>query len=243
VTPELANIRKELRFLRAYAFSATALFSIIWFSGSLQEEKRPHFAEIDVERINIVEADGQLRMVISNRARQHPGSVDGKLMERPDGRPPGMLFFNQFGDECGGLIFDESGPGSKGHFVQMSFDKTRNDQSVAVRHLEGEDGDYYAGLSVWDRPNSSLAWRDSVMEVIEAMPDKDSRKEAFARLRDAGEFGSTRMLVGRFRDKSSSIMMCDTKGNPRLWMRVDSLGIPKLEFMDEKGKVIYSVPS
>lgn len=56
-------------------------------------------------------------MVISNRERQHPGMVDGKLMKRENGRPPGLIFFDQRGDECGGLVFDENG--GKGHFVSL----------------------------------------------------------------------------------------------------------------------------
>ena len=73
---------------------------------------------ISVERINIVEKDGKLRMVISNRARQHPGVLDGKVMPRPNGRPPGMIFFNHRGDEAGGLIFDENG--GNGHFLSLT---------------------------------------------------------------------------------------------------------------------------
>jgi hypothetical protein len=67
----------------------------------LRSARRQKVDEIDVERINIVEKDGKLRMVISNRERQHPGITDGKLMPRPDGRAPGMLFFNHKGERNG----------------------------------------------------------------------------------------------------------------------------------------------
>ena len=57
------------------------------------QNKNQKFAEIDVERINIVEKDGKFRMVISNKERQHPGIIDGKTLPREEGRPAGMLFF------------------------------------------------------------------------------------------------------------------------------------------------------
>ncbi len=57
-------------------------------------------------------------MVISNRERQHPGMVDGKLIPREFARPPGLIFLSHGGDECGGLIFDENG--GKGHFVSLA---------------------------------------------------------------------------------------------------------------------------
>ena len=71
------KLEKEVRFLKIYAAVATLLFAILLFSGFVMQSKNK-FDEIDVERINIVEKDGRLRMVISNEQRQHPGSVDGK---------------------------------------------------------------------------------------------------------------------------------------------------------------------
>ena len=51
-------------------------------------------------------------------------------MPRPNGRPPGLIFFNHRGDECGGLIFDENG--GKGHFISLTLDKSRQDQTVGL---------------------------------------------------------------------------------------------------------------
>jgi len=82
---------------------------VVFVLSAFAQARRQKFDEIDVERINIVEKDGKLRIVISNRERQHPGIIDGKLIPRPNGRAPGMIFFNHKGDESGGLIFDENG--------------------------------------------------------------------------------------------------------------------------------------
>lgn len=66
-------------------------------SQRVSQTKNQKFEEIDVERINVVEKDGKVKMVISNAARQHPGAVDGKLIPREQGRAAGMIFFNERG--------------------------------------------------------------------------------------------------------------------------------------------------
>ena len=86
------KLERDVRFLKIYAAIATLVCTALLLSAfTFQQPTRQKFEEIDVERINIVEKDGKLRMVISNRERQHPGVVDGKIMPRSNGRPAGML--------------------------------------------------------------------------------------------------------------------------------------------------------
>ena len=94
------KILKEVKILKTYSFVLTlVLIGILFFS--FNPGTRTAFEEIDVERINIVDSDGKLSMVISNDERQHPGMFDGEiLMERR--RPAGMIFFNEEQDEVGG---------------------------------------------------------------------------------------------------------------------------------------------
>ena len=94
------KLEKEVRFLKVYAVAATLFCAVFLLSAFAVQSKKQKFEEIDVERINIVEKDGRLRMVISNAQRQHPGSVDGKIIPRENGRSAGMIFFNERGDEC-----------------------------------------------------------------------------------------------------------------------------------------------
>lgn len=209
-------------------------------SAVTQKSGKTKFDEIDVERINVVEKNGRLRMVISNRERQHPGVVDGVLMKRPNGRPPGIIFFNQKGDECGGLIFDENG--KNGHFVSLTMDKFRNDQTIGMQHLEGSDGRYFAGFRVWERPNTSLADRQVRLEAIDKLTDEAIRKAAIDKLRQEGEFGASRITVGRVRSGTALISLCDAKGRPRLRLAVDADGNAGIEFLDEDGKVTGHYP-
>lgn len=234
------KLEKEVRFLKIYATVATLVCVVFLLSAFALQNKKQKFEEIDVERINIVEKDGKLRMVISNRERQHPGMVDGKLMPRENGRPPGLIFFNHRGDECGGLVFDENG--GKGHFVSLTFDKSRQDQTVGIQHLESDNGQYFAGLKIWDRPDSSLADLVTKYEAIKKMPDEAAKNAAIKELSDKGEFGAERITIGKLRNKSAMIALYDAKGKPRIRISVDATGNPKLDFLDETGKVTYSLP-
>src|SRR5437867_256717 len=85
------------------------------------------------------------KMVISNGERQHPGVVDGKTLSRT--RPPGMLFFNDKGDECGGLSFSgDQKDGNSNAGALLAFDRFRQDQTVAIQYGES-NGQYSAGRS------------------------------------------------------------------------------------------------
>ena len=105
-------MKNENLLLKFYSITITGIltFFLILSFKPIPEQQR--FEEISVERINIVEPDGSLKMVISNQHRQHPGIANGKIIERETPRPPGMLFFNQIGDEMGGLVFGEKGENS-----------------------------------------------------------------------------------------------------------------------------------
>ena len=91
------KLEKEVRFLKAYAVISTLVFWVFTVTGFTAQSRKKKCEEIDVERINVVEKDGKLRMVISNQERQHPGIVNGKIIERKGPRPPGIIFFNDLG--------------------------------------------------------------------------------------------------------------------------------------------------
>lgn len=72
----------ELVFLRFWV--VLSLIGIATLSyKSVFNFKQPKFDVIDVERINVREADGTLRMVISNKRKQDVGNVDGIEIHKP----------------------------------------------------------------------------------------------------------------------------------------------------------------
>jgi hypothetical protein len=235
------KLEKEVRFLKLYAAFTTLAFGSLSLLGFSSHQGRPKFEEIDVERINVVEKDGRLRMVISNEARQHPGIINGKTIQRSGPRPPGIIFFNHLGDEMGGLIFGDNG--GKGHFGSFTWDKVRNDQTIRIGHLESDNGSYQSGIELWQRPDIPGDITNAEYDAANKIVDSTARKAAIQALIDSGRLGTGRMFLGKRRDNSVALAMADMKGKTRIRLQVKPDGTPSLEFLDDSAKVIYSLPA
>ena len=233
------KIEKKLFYLQAYCLIITLLGGGLLVTGFSSAQKQK-FAEIDVERINVVEKDGKLRRVISNQGRQHPGIVNGKVIERKEPRPPGMIFFNHLGDEMGGLIYSDNG--GNGHFGSLTWDKVKGDQTIGFRHLESDNGTYQMGLEMWQQPGIPGDVLNERIAAVQKMPDEAARKAAFQKMIDNNELPRNRLFLGKRRDNATSLEISDIKGKPRIKISVAADGNPKLDFLDESGKVIYSLP-
>lgn len=234
-----SKLEKKVFYLQAYCVVITLFIGSILVMGFATGQNQK-FGEINVERINIVEKDGKLDMVISNQERQHPGIVNGQVIKRNGPRPPGMIFFNHLGDEMGGLVFGENG--GNGHFGSLTWDKVRNDQTIGFRHLESDNGTYQTGLEMWQEPNIPGDVVSAKIDEVRKITDEAARKAAFQAMIDKGELATNRLFLGKRRDNTTELMMCDIKGKTRIRMEVSPDGTPKLDFLDETGKVIYSLP-
>ena len=238
----MEKLQREVRLLKAYALVITMFLGVLIFAAFSQANQKNKFAEIDVERINVIEKDGKLKMVISNSERQHPGVIDGRTLSRT--RPAGMLFFNEKGDECGGLSFNgdqKDGKASAG--ALLAFDRFLQDQTVAIQYGES-NGQYSAGLRVWDRPDSSLGEVVDKLQAVEKMADGSEKTQAMQKLRESSGAGvAQRVFVGKTREKAAALTLSDPQGRTRAQLIVDAQGAARLEFLDEKGVVIQSIPS
>ncbi len=138
---------EKVRLLKVYVGVA----SVITLAGTgiatslAAQNERQRFAEIDVERINVVEANGQLRLVISNSERAPDPVIHGKQMKRVGGNAPGLIFFNEDGQERGGLMYSNNN-------ASLTFDKYQQPELLRFAYSEGPQGSE-GGLSVIDRPN------------------------------------------------------------------------------------------
>jgi hypothetical protein len=238
------KLQRYVRFLKSYSVVTTLLLIVVAFVGFRQASQKSKFTELDVERINIVGKDGKLKMVISNSERQHPGVVDGKTYPRT--RPAGILFFNEKGDECGGLAFKgDQKDGKADAGALLAFDRFRQDQTVSIEYGE-DNGQYDAALIVWDRPDTSLGPVIDKLQAIEKMPDGPEKTQAMQKVREmpgAWDTGPRRVFVGRTKEKAAALTLSDPQGRPRLLLAVDAQGAPKLEFLDEKGAVVQRLPA
>jgi hypothetical protein len=230
---------KELYFLRFFVIVDTVILVIFWFTGFTTIGQKQKFEEIDVERINVIEKDGQLRAVISNTDRMPDPIIDGKSFKTE--RVPGMIFYNGMGDECGGLIFGAVKSKDKyGAYGGFTFDQYRQSQSIGIIYND-HSGSRQAGLSVWDRPETSLIDLMQRKEEIKNMPEGVEKETAKKKLRE-DEFSPTRVFIGKNKEKEAKVTLYDAKGNARINMIVEAAGKPHLDFLDENGKVIYSMP-
>lgn len=145
--------------LELYATAVTILL-IALIAIAAAPSRRGHFDEIDVQRINVREPDGTLRMVISDHARLPGIIVRGK--EKPFERPhAGMLFYNDEGSENGGLIFGGR-KNASGKVVDsggaLSFDRYDGNQEVQLIGVHDSE-DKFAGLIVSDSPPDAQGHR------------------------------------------------------------------------------------
>ncbi len=243
--------RRELRFLQFYALFLTAVLGVLVvtaFRRAPQSVQQPtRFTEIDVERINVVEPDGKLRLVISNRARSIGPIYKGKPFGYRGGTRPGMIFFNDEGTENGGLTFtgQRAPDGRYTASTGMSFDQFDQDQVVTLQYVDN-NGTRRMGLTVADRDDRNIydlvQARDS---ITSANPDTARRNAALRQLmapRNGVPLYAERVYVGRDRSKSAVVHLSDPQGRPRLRLVVDSLGAPALEFLDEGGRVTARLP-
>jgi hypothetical protein len=226
------------RFLIIYSGMLTAVFAVSMLSGFMAAPKKTSLQELDVQRINLVEPDGTLRMVISDRTRFPGAIIRGK--EYPHERASaGMIFFNDEGTENGGLIFsgykDKDGKvvNSSG---SLTFDKYEQDQLVQLVGADDKDG-HTAGLVVGDRPDRSIAGDLVEMQKIDAMPAAQ-REALIAARTKSGYYGSTRIKVMREDDGAARISLRDALGHPRIVMSVTADGSSSLEFLDADGRVL-----
>lgn len=240
------RVLRELRVLKAYAVVMTLLFGGLTVSAFRQAEQNQKFTEIDVERINVVEPDGNLRLVISNRARSIGPIYKGQPFGYPGGNRPGLIFFNDEGTENGGLVFTgrEQPDGTYSSNVGMSFDQFNQDQVVVLSYAD-ENGTKRAGLTIGDRAHVDIfelvKARDSIMQMP-AGPARDAALREWAAPRNGEPLYAQRVYVGRDPSKAAVVNLADPQGRPRIVMRVDSTGAPSLEFLDEQGRVTARFP-
>ena len=233
-------------FLRAYSALMTVLVGALTVTAFRQTAQKTRFTEIDVERINTVEPDGKLRMVISNRPRSIGPIYQGKPFGYAGGTRPGIIFFNDEGSENGGLTFTgrRRDDGTYSSSVGMSFDQFDQDETLTLRYSD-ENGRKTTGINIAERDERNIYDLVLQRDSINRIADSTTRAAALQRLlgpRNGVPLVASRVYLGRGRDRSALLNLSDPNGRPRLRLRVDSLGKASLEFLDENGTVTSRLP-
>jgi hypothetical protein len=236
------HLRRDVRLLQVYAGTSSLVLVLLAVSAFSQPPAAQNLAELTVQRLNVTDANGTLRLVLSGKDRMHPGILDGKLIDRP--RPvAGLLFFNDEGDEVGGLtITGEERDGMRRANALLSFDQIKQDQIIALAYNEAK-GERSTGLTVWDRSETArLSELIDRLNAAQKISDPATRDKAVQEARASAPPAPRRMFVGKNTDRSVGVMLADADGKPRLTLRVSAEGQASIEFLDPSGKVVHRIP-
>jgi len=233
------------RFLVVYSGVLTAIFAVTVLSGFVgTTTKKTALDELTVQRINIVEPDGTLRMVISNKATEPGIIIKSKEHPHPSRSDAGIIFYNDEGTENGGFLFSgkmgQDGQGeSSGH---LSFDEYEQDQALVAEYGQ-KGGKHYSRLVFADNPDVPMSKLVEFTDSISQLPD-DEKKKRMAEFVASNHYKvKPRMVLGRMPDETVMLGLNDAEGRPRIRMQVAPDGTPSLQMLDEKGKVIGQVPA
>jgi len=238
----MAKLRRQIRLMQVYMAGSSLLLLFFAVTAMTQSNATQRVDELTVQRLNVVDANGKLRLVLSNKDRMHPGVVDGKTLNRP--RPVGgLIFFNDVGDEVGGLTYsgrEVDGQGSAD--ASLTFDQWKQDQTIGIQYGEGR-GQRSAGLQVWDRSDTQhLSDVFDKLNAAYALPDTAARTAALQAAAATMQPAFQRLFVGKDRDRASVVMLADAAGKPRLALKVLANGTASIEFLDAQGKVTDRLP-
>lgn len=220
------RVQKELRMWRIYGAVSTLAFVVIAVSGFTVARQGASFGTIDVQRINVVEPDGTLRMVISDRDRFPGAIIQGK--EYPfDRHTAGLLFFNDEGTENGGLIFggQKNKDGTTSSYGHLSFDRYDQDQELNLEYLQDGSGQS-TKLAFLDQPDWPLT---DVLRLPQGQ---------WAHFAATHPRGAPRLMMSRAGDGSVSLGLKDKQGHTRILIEVAADGTPVIELLDPSGKVV-----
>ncbi len=222
-------MKKELRTHRI--FNGITLLAILYLAFTSFTEKTndsiaKKFSTIDVERINIVEPDGTVKMIITN-VDQFPTGEGTKINDIPTNKSrkkrAGMLFFNEDGIECGGLIYDGMKKGNEHRSgLSLTYDQYNGDQVMQLLNQDYQDGDGNRSVS------SSLRFNDR-------RPDEASTEGKFGP-------GVPRVMLGKSRSQNNGLFLFDDKGKPKAMFYIGKDNKPRLETYNDNMEVEHSWP-
>lgn len=217
-------------------YAAVMTLAVVWLGLSAVAAPSAgtvaRYDTLDVQRINVREPDGTLRLTISNSARIPGVIVGGKEHPHPNRHEAGMIFYNDQGDENGGLVFDgglKNGIPTNGG--SLTFDRYRQDQTLQM--LSAETGkDRKVGVIVNDRPDRPLDLE--AVGRIRALPPGPERDRL---MREGGFDSARRVWLGRDEKGEAALVLSDVQGRPRLTLGVRADGTPGVRLIDAAGKV------
>lgn len=195
--------------------------------------------EITTERLNIVGKDGNKYVVLSNPERQALATINGKPVD-PDATErnvAGLLFFNEDGDEIGGLVY---GIDSTDSYQLLTFDQRKSDQIMALRkdeYLDGGEWKKQYGLLLQERSDKQNDVITSELRKIESIKDSVLREKELEKFyNNPDHIAPYRLFIGRTFSDEFGLYLMDENNKTRLQIYIDKDGVPHIESIDKNGE-------
>ncbi|MEP2773051.1 MAG: hypothetical protein ABJH05_12950 [Fulvivirga sp.] len=223
---------------------------VVLMSVAFNEYRYNKFDTIDVQRINIVEPDGTVKMVITN-VSQFPngkGEINGRVVNEERKKRAGVLFFNEDGIECGGFIYDGQ-KDENGHSAGLSltYDQYDGDQVMQLMTTDYKKGDkrrVASSLVFQDRGvNETQEGLQEIMNELQQIEDRSQRRAKYKEYMEKGMIGATpRIMLGKTGSENNGLFLFGDNGQPRAMFYVDKENNVKLEVFDDEGNVTNTWP-
>jgi hypothetical protein len=240
------KIENEIKVLRG-AVVASLVLSAASLTMVMQADNNGSFKTLSVERLNIVEADGTVKMLLTN-AERFPTTeeVNGTVLNEDRKKRSGMLFFNEDGIEAGGFIYDGR-KNARGHSAGMSltFDKYDGDQVMQLLTVDEKRNDkriIRSGLSFNDRAeHETQGGTRAIMRELAKISDRAEREAKVAEYEQQGLIGGApRILLGKTASQNNGLFLFAKDGSPRAMFYVDENDEVQLQFINSKGEVTHT---
>lgn len=243
---ESTSVHKQTRALRWYAALTTVISAVALLGAAKALQQSATFDAVTVHRINLVDNDGTLRLVIANRQNFPPPLIRGKPLDpkqRSVGDQAVFMFYNRDGSEQGGFRWDGAHNQAGGYQIAaLSLDQLEQNDNLVLAYGE-RGGKHHAGLFGQEQPETTplnviVGAMDSAVAQGRTKAEADSIRKQFI----ARHFGGRdRFSIGYAAD-GASVRLSDPQGRLRLLLMVDSTGNPKMQFLDEHGRVTQEFP-
>ena len=174
----------------------------------------PRSATLDtltVQRINVIDPDGKMRLIIANSARL-PGAIQqGKEYQRSINDAAGIIVLDAKGNETGGFasakLRDNAVTGFTWDYTYQPTD------GIRMWKQERDDGTRWrTGFDIFDR--RPYTGRVESTQGVQRIALADENQDAH-------------------------LVISDAQGRPRIRIGVDKAGDPSIEMLDPDGKVRY----
>jgi hypothetical protein len=237
---KIRSIRREIQILRVYAL-VTTIAAGAFLLGAVHEAKSASFDTITLHRINIVDREGKLAMVITNHDNAPDAIINGKHVKRSgSGDDNEIVFYNELGNEQGALAWNGrvEKDGTYHSASLLSYDSVKTDQLLQL-YDSNDNGRQTASMTGWNEPDQTTAEYEAFSQEWRAAKNDAQKRAVHAkypnqRIRERFFFGND--------GTQSKVVLHDGQGKPRINMFVTDDGQAKLQFLDADGKVTYQLP-